>query len=902
MPNPPEQSARPLRLVVIDGANAVYRAFFAIPHLRAPDGSPTNAALGFVTMLGKLIREERPDYLVVAFDPRGGSFRNQVYQDYKAGRDAQPEDLSAQIPLVRELVEAHRVPLLEVEKFEADDVIATLVEQAPDDVDVTIVSTDKDLMQLVSERVTLVDGIKDRRYGPREVEERFGVPPESMLDLRSLVGDPSDNIPGVKGIGEKGAAKLINEWKTLENLLQHVPDVKAKRAREALQEHADDARLSKELASLRRDLALPGLEELRYQGADRERLLELYRRLGFSRLIDALVAEDPDPAAVVESDLEVVTVTDAASLETELAALGPEEDVPLLLLAGEGSALSAKPVGLAFAIADERSLYLPFVGEGLAATEGLDDRVVTDVVAGLLSRVSGPRGWLALDTKACHSLFAERGLELPMPRADLGVAAFLIDPAGSHGIDALAAQYLGRSVPSWEQVAGRGAKATPAEEFPVERAAAWAGAAVNALRALAPVLRQRIDADGLADLYDEIERPLTRVLSRMERNGVRIDEQRLADLSAQYEVELARLEGEIYALAGEEFKVNSPKQLQVILFEKLGLRSIKKTKTGYSTDEAVLEQLAAEHELPARILAWRRLSKLKSTYIDAIPPLVNPNSGRVHPVFHQNGAATGRMSASHPNVQNIPIRSEDGVRIREAFVPSEGSLLLSADYSQVELRILAHYSGDESLIDAFARGEDIHRRTAAEVAGIEPQAVSDDQRARAKAVNFGIIYGSSAFGLANQLGIASGEARETIDAYFARYRGVRTFLDETVADAKERGFVTTLLGRRRYLPDLASRNRVLRQAAERMAVNSVIQGTAADLIKGAMVAVDRALAEGSLRALLMLQVHDELVFEVACDEVEELSELVRQCMQGVFELCVPLVVDVGTGETWREAH
>jgi DNA polymerase-1 len=489
-----------------------------------------------------------------------------------------------------------------------------------------------------------------------------------------------------------------------------------------------------------------------------------------------------------------------------------------------------------------------------------------------------------------------------VPGFDVELAGQLLDSSGSGTLVALAARHAGLRVRPFEELVGRGARATPAAELPVEDLAAWAGETVRAVAALRAPLERRLDEDGLAPLFEEVELPLTRVLARMERAGVRVDERVLARLSLEYEADLARIEGEIFALAGEKFLVSSPKQLQQILFEKLRLPVMRKTKTGYSTDEDVLEQLAAHHELPQRILAYRRLAKLKNTYIDALPPLVNPRTGRVHPTYHQIGAATGRLSATRPNVQNIPIRTPEGVRIREAFVPAEGSCLLSADYSQVELRILAHYSGDESLIEAFRHGEDIHRRTAAEVAGIDPDRVSGDQRARAKAVNFGIIYGSSAFGLANQLGIASAEAQATIDAYFARYRGVRRFLDETVAEARERGFVRTHLGRRRYLPDLGSRNRALRMAAERMAVNSVIQGTAADLIKKAMVAVDTALAAEDLPARMILQVHDELVFEVAASAQERVGERVRELMEGVLPLRVPLLVDVGAGRNWREAH
>ncbi len=882
--------------LIVDGTNTLYRAFFAIPGLRAPDGTPTNAAFGFANMLGKVLREERPDRVIVVFDARGKNFRHEIYPEYKAGRDAQPEDLAAQIPLVHEIVEAWHIPIVELGGWEADDVIAALVARAPDDATITIVSTDKDLMQLVSERVTLLDGMKDRRFGPAEVEERFGVTPERMLDLRALCGDPSDNIPGVSGIGEKGAAALLAEWGDLEALLAHAGEVRAKRAREALLAQADAARLSKRLSTLHADAPVPedALAEPPSE-PDRERLRELFERFGMKRLVESLAGAAPQRSPAPAAPVRVVR--DEAMLEALARDLSKEACLTLLWVGEQAAPLAGRAVGLAFAVSGgEAAAYLPLGAGGLAFEE----------VAGRLEPLlgSGPASiaWGGCDTKGLQVLFAERGVELSVPGFDVELAAQLLDPSGSSNLPVLATRHAGLRLRSFEELAGRGARATPAAEIALDELAAWAGETVRAVATLRAPLEQRLDEDGLAPLFEEVELPLTRVLARMERSGVRIDEAALARLSLEYEADLARIEAEIFALAGEEFLVSSPKQLQRILFEKLKLPVVKKTKTGYSTDEDVLEQLAPRHELPARILAHRRLAKLKNTYIDALPPLVNPRTGRIHPTFNQLGAATGRLSATRPNVQNIPIRTPEGVRIREAFVAAEGDVLLSADYSQVELRILAHYSGDESLIEAFRRGEDIHRRTAAEVAGIAPAEVSEDQRARAKAVNFGIIYGSSAFGLANQLGIAAAEAQATIDAYFARYRGVRRFIDETIEAARERGFVCTHLGRRRYLPDIGSRNRTLRAAAERMAVNSVIQGTAADLIKKAMVAVDAAIASEELPARMILQVHDELVFEVARSHEKRVGERVRELMEGVLPLRVPLVVDVGSGRNWRDAH
>jgi DNA polymerase-1 len=886
----------PPRVLLVDGTNSLYRAFFAIPQLRAPDGSPTNAAYGFVTMLSKVIREEQPDYAVVVFDAPGETFRHRLFDAYKAGRDATPEDLSAQFPVVRELIAAQRIAVVEVADFEADDAIATLVAKAPPGARITIVSSDKDLMQLVSERVTLLDGMKERRIGPAEVEARFGVPPERVLDLRALVGDPSDNIPGVKGIGEKGAAKLIGEWGSLEELLAHAQEVTAKRARTALALCADDARLSKRLATLRTDAPLPfGWDATKLGAPDTAALRGLYQRLGFTRLLAGLDADGAAVAPSSDSEISLQCAADADALEALVAKLAELPSVALLCVFGPGGPLAGDAVGMAFATGEASAVYVPLGPSGLDGA---------DVVERLrpLFEAPGRTAWVACDAKRIQMLFAECGVQLAVPHFEIEVAGRLIDPAGAKSLSAIAAQHLGIAIPTWEELAGRGVKARPAAAIDTAELAAWAGRQVCAVRALHAPLAARLDEDGLGDLFDAVELPMTRVLARMECNGVRVDEGGLAELADEYEQELAQIEAEIHELAGEEFLVSSPKQLQRILFEKLALPPVKKTKTGYSTDESVLEQLAVDHELPALILAYRHLAKLLSTYVVALPPLMNERTGRIHPTFNQLGAATGRLSATHPNVQNIPIRSPEGLRIRERFIAADGCLLLSSDYSQVELRLLAHCSGDPALVRAFERGDDIHRQTAAEVQGIAAEAVTDEERGRAKAINFGILYGLSAFGLATQLGIAAGEAQETIEAYFDRYGSVREFLDRTVEEARECGYTTTLLGRRRYLPDLGSRNRALRQAAERMATNSVLQGSAADLIKKAMVDLDGALAEQGLASRMILQVHDELVFEVPESEAEVMQSLVRERMEGVMALRVPLVVDLGMGENWRQAH
>jgi DNA polymerase I len=884
------------RVVLVDGTNCVYRAFFApMTDLRTSDGTPTKAVLVFTNMLLKTLREEKPDYCAVVFDARGKTFRHEVFSEYKAGRDAQPEDLALQFPLAREIVDALSLPILERAGVEADDLIATLVRRAPADARVSIVSTDRDLMQLVDARVQLLDGIRDRRYGPAEVEARFGVPPAQVLDLRALVGDTSDNIPGVKGIGEKGAAQLIRQYGDLENLIAHVGEIAGKRPREALLAQADRARLSKQLATLRDDVPLAGsFEDYRCRAADRERLREIYKRLEFVRLVESLDAESPAPppaprAPLADFEVEVVsTPAERAALAARIATL---PSVAVVEVDDGGSVVGARMLGLAVAIAPDRAAWLSFEDDGAEA-----------LAQALAPVLAGDVAWIGANAKRVQAMFAELGLALPAPWFDVELAGQLLDATGAQGVPALAAQLLGRAVPTWEELAGRGAKAVGAREVPVTPLLRWAAEHALAVAALRAPLAERLEGLGLASLYEEVELPLTGVLAEMERAGARIDEGVLATLSRDYTGQLGSIEKQIYAMAGHEFLISSPKQLQDVLFEKLKLPVIRKTKTGYSTDEGVLEQLAAKHELPERILAHRRLAKLVNTYVEALPRLVDPRTGRVHPTYNQLGAATGRLSATNPNVQNIPIRTPEGVRIREAFVPAEGCVLLSADYSQVELRLLAHFSGDESLREAFRRGDDIHRQTAAEVWGAESTEVSADQRARAKAINFGIIYGLSSFGLANQLGIATAEAQETIQTYFARYPGVRRFIDETIESARRDGAVRTLLGRRRALPDLNSRNRSLRQAAERMAVNTVVQGTAADLIKRAMIAVAADLRSAGSRARMILQVHDELVLEVPDAEVAQVSERIREVMEGVLPLSVPLRVDVGIGRNWREAH
>ncbi len=878
------------KLLLIDASSTIFRAFYAIPMLTNAAGVPTNATLGFTTMVQKLLRESAPDYVVVVWDAPGPKRRKQVYPDYKANRDETPDDLRAQFANIRRVVDAYGFESVEYAGEEADDVIATLVREARDkDLEIEIATTDKDLMQLVTDRVVVVDTMRDRRFGPAEVEARLGVPPEQVLDFRSLVGDSSDNIPGVKGIGEKGAAKLIREFGTLDELIERLEEIPAKRAREALREGRDMARLSRELGRLRDDLPVDlDLERARVPEPDREVLIPLFRELEFKRLLEDLGAGGQARASV---ECRVEIVRDARKLQALAASLLDTPRIGLACALEPEDPMRGELVAVALADPAGHAWLLPLADLGEA--EAL--RLLRPVLE------AERRTWIGHDLKRCANALARRGTKIGGDLHDVALAAYVVDPAQQvQRPEVLARTYLGVELPSAEDRFGKGAKRRALQSVPVEELGQHLGAqAVHAL-ALGEVLEKELRERGQLSLYRDLEVPLLRVLSKMERAGVRVDEPKLAALSRELTQRLGQIEDRIHAGAGEVFNIGSPRQLQRILFEKLKLPPTKKTKTGFSTDESVLEDLTAQgYEIPGEILTYRRLSKLKSTYVDALPGLVNPETGRIHSTFNQIVAATGRLSSQNPNLQNIPIRTPEGQEIRAAFIPAEGRLLLSADYSQIELRVLAHFSQDPGLVDAFRRGVDIHVRTASQVFGIPAEEVTDEQRSRTKAINFGIIYGQSPFGLARTLGIAQSEAAAHIKAYFERYPGVKAFLERAVADARERGYAETLYGRRRYLPDMHSRNRVQKAAAERMAMNSVLQGTAADLIKRAMVEIDRRIGP---EAQMILQVHDELVFEVAPEDLGALTELVRDQMESVAELAVPLEVHVGSGRSWLEAH
>jgi DNA polymerase-1 len=888
---------QPQRLFLIDGSSYIYRAYYAIRHLSNSRGMATNAILGFTNMLIKVIREMQPDRLAVIFDSKGPTFRKEIYPEYKANRTAMPDDLVPQIPYIKSLVKAFNMPGIELAGYEADDIIATLARKfAAEGMEITVVTGDKDLMQIVTEHVLLLDTMKDKTYGPAEVNERFGGA-DKVVEVQALAGDSSDNIPGVPGIGEKTAKALIDEFGDVETLLANLEKVKGKR-RENLEEFAGQARLSKKLVTLVDDLPLDLDEhDFTLTEPNRDALTEIFKECEFHKLLQeysaaerASASADDYQTVLNEKGLqELITVLERSqrfAFDTETTGLDP---------------LRADMVGLSFSVKAGRAWYVPVGHRYLGVPEQLPLDTVLNTIRPLL--VSPRHLKIGQNLKYDILVLARAGVEVSGPLYDTMLASYLANPAAkSHGMDNLAAELLDYRTISFSEVAGSGKNKTSFDEVEVEKAAIYAAEDADITLRLYEKLQPMVAEQQQEELFKDVEMPLLRVLVDMERTGIRIDPGFLGGLSAEMEKKLDALGKQIHALAGCSFNIGSPKQLGDVLFGRLGLAKGKRTKTGWSTDVEVLNNLAEEHEIAAKILDYRSLSKLKGTYTDALPKLIHPETGRIHTSFNQAVTATGRLSSSDPNLQNIPIRTEEGRRIREGFIPSEGCLLLSADYSQVELRILAHMADEQALKEAFSRGEDIHRRTASEVLGLFPDMVTDEQRRQAKAINFGVIYGMSAFGLARQLGIARREAQKFIDTYFERYPAIRTFMDRCIAEARDKQYVTTLLGRRCAIPEINSKNAAIRGYAERNAINYPVQGSAADIIKLAMVHIARRLAAEGLGTRMLLQVHDELVFDVPEDELEQTSALVREEMEGAVDLSVPLLVEIGSGRNWREAH
>jgi len=890
-------SDQPQRLFLIDGSSYIYRAYFAIRHLSNSQGMATNAIYGFTNMLLKVIRELKPDQLAVIFDSKGPTFRKEIYPDYKANRAAMPEDLVPQIPYIKRIVQAFNLPGIEMPGYEADDIIATLAKKfSAEGMEVTVVTGDKDLMQIVDDHIQLLDTMKDKVYGPAEVAERFGGA-DKVIEVQALSGDSSDNIPGVPGIGEKTAKMLIDEFGDVETLLANLDQLKGKR-RENLENYADLARLSKKLVTLVDNLDLE-VDDHAFTLAepDREALAELFKECEFYKLLQEFSVDTKNRA---ESAGYRVVLTES-DLDELVAALEQSERFAFDTETTSLDAMRADLVGLSFAVTAGEACYVPVGHHYLGMPEQLPLDRVLEAVRPLLA--SPRRLKIGQNLKYDILVLARAGVEVSGPIYDTMLASYLANPATrSHGMDNLAAELLNYHTISYSEVAGSGKKQIGFEEVEVKKATIYAAEDADITLRLYEKLVPMVTEQHQDGLLKDVEMPLLQILAGMERTGIRIDPEFLGGLSADMEKKLAVLEAEIHQLAGGPFNIGSPKQLGEVLFENLGLPKGKKTKTGWSTDVEVLNKLAEDHEIAAKILDYRSLMKLKGTYTDALPKLIHPETGRIHTSFNQAVTATGRLSSSDPNLQNIPIRTEEGRRIREGFIPSDGCVLLSADYSQVELRILAHMADEPALKEAFARGEDIHRSTASEVLGLFPEMVTDEQRRAAKAINFGVVYGISAFGLAKQLGINRREAQQFIDTYFERYPGIRTFMDACIAEAREKMYVTTLLGRRCAIPEINSKNGAVRGYAERNAINYPVQGSAADIIKVAMVKIAARLAEEGLQARMLLQVHDELVFDVPQAELEKVSALVKSEMQGAVDLSVPLLVEVGSGRNWREAH
>jgi DNA polymerase-1 len=883
-------------LYLIDGSSYIYRAYYAIRRLSSPQGFPTNALYGFTQMLLKVLKERTPDHVAVVFDKGRKTFRTDMYPEYKANRAAMPDDLVPQIAPIKEMVRAFNIPVLELENFEADDIIGTIARHCEENgMEVVVVTGDKDLMQIVTPCVTLLDTMKDKASGITEVAERFGVGPELVVDVLGLAGDTSDNIPGVPGIGEKTAIRLILEFGSLDSLLERAGEVKGKTG-ERLREFADQARLSRRLATIDRNTPIDyRYEDLALTPADNKRLAELFREYGFTTLMKELTSE---ASLSTEEYRTVFSESEFAELLKNL------QDAPAFAVDLETTSLNpleAELVGFSFSIREHEAWYLPVGHRYLGSPAQLSREQVLEELSPILTDPERPK--IGQNIKYDYQVLRRHGIEMQGLWFDTMLASYLLNPVrSSHGLDSLSVEFLDHKMISYEEVAGKGKEQINFAQVPVERASVYSCEDADATFLLQRLFLPRLAESGMERLLFELEMPLVKILAEMELVGVQVDLPLLRELSDGFAAQLSTLEKEIFATAGCPFNINSPKQLGEVLFEKLKLPTGKKTKTGWSTDMDVLARLAQEYELPALILQYRSISKLKSTYTDALPRLVDPATGRIHTSYNQAVTNTGRLSSSEPNLQNIPIRTEEGRKIRRAFTARQGSLILSADYSQIELRVLAHLSADRVFCDAFAKDEDIHTRTASEVFDIMPGLVTPEMRRQAKTINFGVIYGQGAFSLARELGVATKTAKEFIDNYFERHSGAREFLDSCVRNAERDGYVTTLLGRRLPIPDIKSSNGNIRAFGQRNAVNYPIQGSAADIIKLAMVKVSERMTREGLKSRLIMQVHDELVFEVPEEEKLTMETLVSHEMEHAAALRVPLRVDVNFGRNWSEAH
>ena len=890
-------------LILVDGSSYLYRAFYAMPSLSNSKGMPTGAAYGITNMLRRLLADYDPSHLVVIFDAKGKTFRDDLYSEYKAHRPPMPDEMRQQLDAIRSLVRALGMPLLEVPGVEADDVIGTLAQQGEKSgFGVTISTGDKDMAQLVNKSVTMVNTMDGSRLDPKGVEDKFGVSPDQMVDYLTLVGDTVDNVPGVPKVGPKTAVKWLKEYGSLDGVIAQADKIGGK-VGENLRDCLDRLPLSRQLVTIKCDVALDvGPDDLARAAPDRSQLRDLFSELEFKTwLAEILAGEDVEPQQKPSTDYQ--TVLDRKQLSAWIKRLGEAEVFAFDTETTSLDYMAADLVGVSFAVQPGEAAYVPCGHDYEGAPEQISRE---DLVGALKPLLEDPtRIKVGQNLKYDMSVLARSGVSLEGVGFDTMLESYVLDSTATrHDMDSLALKYLSHRTIHFEDVAGKGAKQVTFDKVALEEAGPYAAEDADVTLRLHQTLWPRLqDEANLQRLFEQIEMPLVPVLSRMERNGVFVKREMLEAQSVELAASMGDIAAKAFDAAGEEFNLGSPKQIQGILFEKLGLPVLEKTPKGQpSTAESVLQELAHDYPLPKLILEYRGMSKLKSTYTDALPACINAETGRVHTSYRQAVASTGRLSSTDPNLQNIPVRTPEGRRIRQAFVAPPGNRLLAADYSQIELRIMAHLSGDVGLTRAFESGEDIHRATAAEVFGVGLQDVSDDERRSAKAINFGLIYGMSAFGLGRQLGIPRREAQEYVDLYFARYPGVKQFMDETRERARDRGYVETVFGRRLYLPEIKSGNPARRQYAERTAINAPMQGTAADIIKRAMITLHQWLIDSVAQARMIIQVHDELVFEVAEDAVAEVQAEVVKQMEAAAELSVPLKVDVGVGDNWDEAH
>jgi DNA polymerase-1 len=885
------------KLFLIDGSSYLFRAFYAIGHLSNSKGLPTNATYGFIQMLFKVLKEHRPDYLAVIFDSKAPTFRSEVYKEYKANRPAMPEALSPQIPYIKKIIEGYRIALLEMDGYEADDLIGTVAKRLESEVDVVVITGDKDILQLVSDRIQVYDTMKEKRFGVEEVIQRFGVSPEQVVEVMGLSGDAVDNIPGVPGIGEKTAIQLIKTYGSIENLLAHVEEIPQKKLKENLRTHGDLARLSRQLATIHTDVPVHSqLKDFSLSPPDLKSLKEIFKELEFNRLLKELFAEEASPPAGRDYRL----ITDRNELLALLEDLRKATAFSIDLETTSPYPMWADLVGVSLSYAPHQAFYIPLGHQG-GTTQQLSLSWALEQLKPVLEDKEVKK--VGQNIKYEWIVLKQHGIHLQGIEGDTMVASYLLNPTKhNHNLSEIAQEYLDRSVTDFKEVVGSGMKAVTFDQIELAKARDYSCEDADVTLQLSHLLFPKLKEEGFKDLFDRVEMPLVTVLAKVEMNGVKIDLDLLQEYSKEIETQLHQKTERIYGLAGEVFNINSSQQLGKILFDKLKLPVIKKTKTGASTDVEVLTKLSLQHELPFEILGYRNLSKLKSTYVDALPKLIHPKTGRVHTSYNQTVTATGRLSSSDPNLQNIPVRAEEGNRIRQAFIPEKRWSLVSADYSQIELRILAHLSQDETLIKAFQNDEDVHARTASEIFSVPMENVTPSMRREAKVINFGIIYGMSGYGLSQQLGTDPKIAQAYIDEYFKKYTGVQTYIEKSLEEARQKGYAMTLLHRRRYLPDIHSPTVAIRQATERMAVNTPLQGTAADIIKVAMIRIQNQIEELGLSAKMIMQVHDELVFEAPEEELQKAIPMIQDEMESVMDLSVPLKVSIHSGKNWAEVH